>query len=194
MAENGTLTRKRNAATLESWAYAYDEFGNLLAASGTDKQIAYEVDGLRRRVGKYVNGTFAEGYLWRNELQLIADVDANGQLRNRFVYASGGRMPDYFERDGEIYRLITDHLGSVRLVVNATTGDVEQRMDYDEFGQVLFDSNPGFQPFGFAGGLYDGDTVSSASGHGIMTRIRGVGRRRIPYCLRVGIRTCTGMC
>ncbi len=67
-------------------------------------------------------------------------------------------MPDYFERDGEIYRLITDHLGSVRLVVNATTGDVVQRMDYDEFGQVLFDSNPGFQPFGFAGGLYDGDT------------------------------------
>src|SRR5437588_6133983 len=31
-------------------------------------------------------------------------------------------------------------------------------MDYDEFGQVLSDSNPGFQPFGFAGGLYDGDT------------------------------------
>src|SRR5437762_1772034 len=28
-------------------------------------------------------------------------------------------------------------------------------MDYDEFGNVLLDSNPGFQPFGFAGGLYD---------------------------------------
>ena len=29
---------------------------------------------------------------------------------------------------------------------------------YDEFGVVLSDSNPGFQPFGFAGGLYDPDT------------------------------------
>ncbi|MEL6196168.1 MAG: RHS repeat-associated core domain-containing protein, partial [Myxococcota bacterium] len=29
---------------------------------------------------------------------------------------------------------------------------------YDEFGRVLSDSNPGFQPFGFAGGLYDQDT------------------------------------
>jgi RHS repeat-associated protein len=28
-------------------------------------------------------------------------------------------------------------------------------MDYDEFGNVLADSNPGFQPFGFAGGLWD---------------------------------------
>lgn len=31
-------------------------------------------------------------------------------------------------------------------------------MDYDEFGTVILDTNPGFQPFGFAGGLYDRDT------------------------------------
>jgi RHS repeat-associated protein len=31
-------------------------------------------------------------------------------------------------------------------------------MDYDAFGRVLQDTNPGFQPFGFAGGLYDDDT------------------------------------
>jgi RHS repeat-associated protein len=31
-------------------------------------------------------------------------------------------------------------------------------MDYDEWGKVTSDSNPGFQPFGFAGGLYDPDT------------------------------------
>jgi RHS repeat-associated protein len=60
--------------------------------------------------------------------------------------------------DGTVYRLITDHLGSVRLVVNAETGEVVQRIDYDAFGRVLGDSSPGFQPFGFAGGLYDDDT------------------------------------
>jgi RHS repeat-associated protein len=60
--------------------------------------------------------------------------------------------------DGTVYRLITDHLGSVRLVVNAETGQAVQRMDYDAFGRVLSDNNPGFQPFGFAGGLYDDDT------------------------------------
>ena len=30
-------------------------------------------------------------------------------------------------------------------------------MNYDEFGRVIQDTNPGFQPFGFAGGLYDRD-------------------------------------
>ena len=43
-------------------------------------------------------------------------------------------------------------------VVNAETGEVAERMDYDAFGRVLSDTNPGFQPFGFAGGLYDDDT------------------------------------
>jgi RHS repeat-associated protein len=59
---------------------------------------------------------------------------------------------------GVTYRIITDHLGSPRLVVDVATGAVAQRIDYDEFGQVLNDSNPGFQPFGFAGGLDDRDT------------------------------------
>jgi RHS repeat-associated protein len=31
-------------------------------------------------------------------------------------------------------------------------------MKYDEFGVVLEDTNPGFQPFGYAGGFYDSDT------------------------------------
>jgi RHS repeat-associated protein len=61
-------------------------------------------------------------------------------------------------KGGSTYRIITDHLGSVRLVVNATTGQIAQEMTYDEFGRVLQDTNPGFQPFGFAGGLHDPDT------------------------------------
>ena len=44
-------------------------------------------------------------------------------------------------------------MGSVRLVVNAVSGDVAQELDYDEFGVVTTDTNPGFQPFGFAGDL-----------------------------------------
>jgi RHS repeat-associated protein len=53
---------------------------------------------------------------------------------------------------------VKDQLGSIRLVVNVANGNVLQRLDYDEFGKVTQDTNPGFQPFGFAGGLYDPDT------------------------------------
>jgi len=47
----------------------------------------------------------------------------------------------------------------VREVVSVATGAIAQRLDYDEFGDVLRDTVPGFQPFGFAGGLYDAETL-----------------------------------
>ena len=61
-------------------------------------------------------------------------------------------------KGGITYRILSDQVGSVRLVVDATTGAVVQRIDYDAFGVVTQDTNPGFQPFGFAGGLMDLDT------------------------------------
>ena len=51
-----------------------------------------------------------------------------------------------------------DHVGSVRIVVNTIDGSIVQRIDYDEYGNVIQDTNPGFQPFAFAGGLFDQHT------------------------------------
>jgi RHS repeat-associated protein len=46
----------------------------------------------------------------------------------------------------------------VRVVVDVATDSVVQRMDYGPWGEVLVDTNPGFQPFGFAGGLWSAET------------------------------------
>jgi RHS repeat-associated protein len=71
---------------------------------------------------------------------------------------------------GKVYRIISDWVGSVRLVLDTsvTPAAVVQQLDYDEFGNVLpssFDTTCAsgaqclpFQPFGFAGGLQDRDT------------------------------------
>jgi RHS repeat-associated protein len=48
--------------------------------------------------------------------------------------------------------------GSVRLVIDVSTGEVAQRLDYDAYGRVTADTHPGFQPFGYNGGLYDVET------------------------------------
>ena len=42
--------------------------------------------------------------------------------------------------------------------MNQATGAVVQRMDFDSWGNVSVDSNPGFTPFGYAGGLYENQT------------------------------------
>jgi RHS repeat-associated protein len=61
-------------------------------------------------------------------------------------------------KNGHGYQLVTDHLESVRLVVDVNCGDVVQRLEYDEYGNVISDSNPDFEPFGYAGGFYDAQT------------------------------------
>ncbi len=67
-------------------------------------------------------------------------------------------MPAYLIKNGVTYRILSDHLGSPRLIVNTQDGTVAQRIDYDVWGNITTDSHPGFQPFGYAGGLYDRDT------------------------------------
>jgi len=121
-------------------------------------QIDYVVDGANRRIGKEVNGALVQGFLYGDALNPVAELDGTGAVIARFVYGSRSNVPDYMVKGGVTYRVITDHLGSPRLVVDAATGAIAQRMDYDAWGNVVADSNPGFQPFGFAGGLYDRDT------------------------------------
>jgi RHS repeat-associated protein len=122
--------------------------------------MGYVIDGEHRRIGKTVNGSLVQGFLYENQLEPVAELDGSGNLVSRFVYCGcgAGNIPQYLIKGGVTYRIISDHLGSPRLVVDVTSGAIVQRLDYDEFGNVILDTNPGFQPFGFAGGIYDRDT------------------------------------
>jgi RHS repeat-associated protein len=143
----------QNGQTL---SYDYDELGNLRQVVTADGiTISYVIDGQNRRVGKRVNGTLVQGFLYRDQMSPVAELDGAGNVVARFAYGSSPHTPDFMVKGGVTYRILSDHLGSPRLVVNSETGEALQRLDYDAFGRVVLDTNPGFQPFGFAGGLYD---------------------------------------
>jgi uncharacterized protein RhaS with RHS repeats len=105
-----------------------------------------------------VNGALTQGYLYDGQLRIVAQLDASNNVVSQFVYAERSNSPDYMIQGGTTYRFVSDQLGSPLLVVNASTGTAAEQLTYDEFGNVLNDTNPGFQPFAFAGGLYDQDT------------------------------------
>jgi RHS repeat-associated protein len=154
---NGELaTKTQNGAVV---TYTYDDLGSLRQVGlPSGITIDYITDGKNRRVGKMVNGTLVQGFLYKDLLSPIATLDGEGRVTARFVYASQTHVPDYLVKGGVTYRMVSDHLGSPRLIVASETGEVVQQMDYDAFGRVTLDTNPGFQPFGFAGGLYDYQT------------------------------------
>jgi YD repeat-containing protein len=135
--------------------YTYDVLGNLVTvALPTGDTISYVLDAANRRIGRRLNGTLTRGWLYQSQLAPVAELDGSGAVVSRFVYATHVNVPDYLVKGGQTYRLVLDQLGSVRLVVNTSDGTVAQRLDYDEYGRVTQNTNPGFQPFGYAG-AYD---------------------------------------
>jgi len=154
---NGELANQESGG--DAAAFDYDVLGNLRSASLTGgRKLEYVIDGANRRIGRKLDGKLIQGFLWQSSLRPIAELDGQGNVVSRFVYATRSNAPAYMMKAGVTYRIIADHLGSPRLVIDVATGTVAQRMDYDEFGNVVADTNPGFHPFGFAGGLYDPDT------------------------------------
>jgi len=136
--------------------YVYDALSNLRSVRLANGQlIEYITDAQNRRIGRKVDGTLVQGFLWQSQLAPAAELDGSGAVVARFIYGTSRNVPDYIVKGGSTYRVVTDHLGSVRLVVNATTGTVAQRLTYDAWGQIIENSNPGFQPFGYAGGILD---------------------------------------
>jgi RHS repeat-associated protein len=156
---NGELETKTNRDTDEEWLYQYDVLGNLLSVGLPDgRLIEYLVDGLGRRVGKKIDGVLLKQWVYRDALKPVAELDGAGNLVAEFVYGAKGNVPDYVRRGGATYRVISDHLGIPRHLVNVSnSGDVPFTASYTSFGEV---SGTGldWMPFGFAGGIHDSDS------------------------------------
>lgn len=155
---NGDLTGVSfNTASNASFQYnGLSQLTNVTTARGQVKSYVYDLGGdlLESRL----NGVTDKRFLYESPNRVVAEISDTGTIIKEFVHAFGSTTPAYMIYSGNRYRIITDHLGSPRLVVKSTDGTVAQRIDYNENGRVLRDTNSCFQPYGFAGGIYDRET------------------------------------
>lgn len=163
------LTRTRTGQPTVT--YTYDAFGNLLSWVPTSgSRVDYIIDGQGRRVGKKVGGTLVRKYLWGSQLRPVAEYDGSGTLIARYVYATHANVPDLIVKGGTIYRVLHDHLGSVRAIASADLSTWYVRFNYDAYGNRTQTTNTGvtntdgFLTFGFAGGMYDETSGLTRSG------------------------------
>ena len=139
--------------------YVYDAVGSLSKVTlPSGVVVEYVLDAGGRRVGVKRNGSPVQGFLYGRTLGPAAELNADGTVKSRFIYATRSNVPDYMVQGGVTYRILTDQVGSPRIVTNASTGAVVYEMDYDEYGRVTRETGTVPIPFGFAGGLYDRDT------------------------------------
>ncbi|HYW04196.1 MAG TPA: hypothetical protein VFA86_09660, partial [Gammaproteobacteria bacterium] len=106
----GQLSQKTDSAGTTT--YDYDVLGNLREVKLPDgRTIDYVIDGRNRRVGKEIDGKLVRGFLYKDQLNPVAELDGSGNVVARFVYGSKPNVPAYMIRNGKTYRIISDHLG-----------------------------------------------------------------------------------
>jgi hypothetical protein len=72
------------------------------------------------------------GWLYKEGLNPVAQLDGDGKITHRFVYGAKANVPAYMVKidpasgDETTYRIVSDHRGSVRLVVNVESGEIAQ--------------------------------------------------------------------
>lgn len=155
--KNGDLQKKIEGN--DTTKYSYDALGNITkVVLPSGDVVEYLIDANNRRVGKRLNGQIVKRWLYENQLRPLAELDSAGNITARFVYNQKPNVPDYVVKNGTTYRVITDHLGSVRLIVNVSNGAIASWFDYDEYGNITCQIDSLDLPFGFAGGLYDKQT------------------------------------
>lgn len=156
---NGTVSTKTDVTSGDVTTYVYDELGNLQTVGFPDgRTIEYVMDAQNRRIGKKIDGTLVKGWLYRDSMSPVAELDGSSRVITQFVYGTSASVPSYFVKNGVAYKVIADRVGTPREIVDVSSGVIVQALMVDEFGRTISDSARGFQPFGFAGGLYDPDT------------------------------------
>ncbi len=79
--------------------YEYDALGNLRKVTLADgRVIEYVVDGLGRRIGKKVDGVLVKGWLYKDGLNPVAEVDGSRRVVALFVYGERAYVPSVVVR------------------------------------------------------------------------------------------------
>ena len=112
----------------KSIQFAYDSFGNLTSVKlANGKLIDYILDGQNRRIGKKVNGILKQVFIYQSQTQIAAELDGHGKLLRRFTYGEKSNVPDYMIENGYSYRIISDQVGTPRMLVESKKGLVRKK-------------------------------------------------------------------
>lgn len=148
-----TVSKTGNTVT-STKNFNYDIFGNLNSASWASQNLELKYDAFDRQIATYLNGAVKRKLVYGIDNLPIAELNQNDRIINTFVYADSN-TPVLMRKGNTDYYIVSDIRGSVRMVVKISDGNIIQQLAYDTFGNVLSDTNQGYTPFGYAGGLYE---------------------------------------
>jgi RHS repeat-associated protein len=134
--------------------YAYDA-GNMLKSAG---QYSYLYDANGQRFQKLANGSIVKGYYYGSGSEPLAETDGSGHVTEEYIYLNGKRVARVDVPSNTTHYYLSDHLQSTSMVVNATTGAIEEESDYRPYGGEQVISGSGVNRYKFTGKERDSET------------------------------------
>ena len=158
-----------NLTSYAGKAFAHGADGRLRSSTTSAGTVTYQYDGLGRRVSKSGPATLVPGgfvrYVYDTAHHLVGEYQANGSPIKEYVWL--GDLPvavieTNTDSTTTAYAIETDHLGTPRLLTDATRAP-RWRWTSPPFGEVLPEDNPsglGAVTFNlrFPGQYYDRET------------------------------------
>jgi len=158
----GNMIEKTNSSA--TWLYGYDNENHLTTiqetVSGTTTLLVtytYDVYGQRIEEQEWQSGTgtVTTEFVWSNG-QVVIELNGSNVVQER--YLSGNTVGQLFARidgNGTAWWYLTDELGSVRDVLNAS-GSVADHTDYTAYGVIITQSSASAQgEYGWQGENFD---------------------------------------
>ena len=124
-----------------TYSYAWNAENHLTSAAG----VNYTYDGNLQRTKKS-SGTL---YWYGVSGEVLAETDLSGNTTAEYVYFEGQRIAGR-DSSGAVHYFFADHLGSLRVLTNAT-GGVERDDDYYAFGGEIVETGTVDDSHKFAG-------------------------------------------
>ncbi|WP_020480089.1 RHS repeat domain-containing protein [Synechococcus sp. PCC 7336] len=167
----GNRIRQTDRATGEVTEYEFDHRNQLRAVVTRDSNgntilsAEYDYDVFGRRILRTVDSD-GDGALAAQTERFVYDgehialvFDGEGNLAYRYLHGPAiDRVLAQEDAEGTVLFALTNHLGSVRDLVDAE-GNVVNHLTYDSFGNITSQSNPEVEfRFSYAGREFDDET------------------------------------
>jgi RHS repeat-associated protein len=176
---NGNLTKRVEIVSGKVREFSFDHRNRLVqitdrpsAVGAATQVVKYTYDLQNRRIASNVDTTPADAndgkvtyYVYAGEdvIAELTDPDGSGSaspaISMRYLYGpSVDQVLAQESASGEVQWMLTDHLGTVRDLVN-NGGHVANHIKYDSYGNVVSESNPAVKTrYKYTGREFDSET------------------------------------
>jgi RHS repeat-associated protein len=141
----------------KTWRYKWDAMDQLLSVARPDGDVwRYGYDALGRRVRKTGPGDEV-CFVWKGNVP-VHELSGEGEKWTSWIFAQASFVPLAQVRNGDVYSVVTDHLGTPQEMVDGF-GRIAWGIRSKAYGEKVLETTDGIScPFRFPGQYYDAES------------------------------------